>query len=192
MKGQVEFKEEKVSIADYAYAYVMSQKSILKIINAKEWKISVVLAVIALIVVALPARQPLSLFDYAYNFALIGGGLVIINALVSGIIYALFKRKFAHCFFSMLKLASTTLIINAILLLLLYVVGLPFGASQTLLAAAATLISTYYFAVLLAIIAGYATDASDTLDEKIRKHIVEIATLLLWYAFTFYLLPLTL
>lgn len=184
--------EEKIELADYAYAYVMSHTSILKIIGAKGWKMPAVLAIVALMVVSVPARQPLSLSDYAYNFALIGASLIMINAAVSGMAYALFRRRFAHCFFSMLRLASAVLIINAILLLLLYAAGLPFGASQTLLAAAATLISTYYFAVLLAIAAGYATNASDTLDEKIKKHIVEIATLLLWYTFTFYVLPLTL
>ncbi len=177
-------------ITEYLYAFLMSQDGMRRVLEKRGWKIPLVMLIVALLAVCLPARQPFSFSDYAYNIMLLGWSSILINAVVAGLATVLFHAKFAGNFFGLLRITAAAFIINTLLLLLLYAIGIPFGASGTLLAAAATLISTYYFAVLLAIAAGCNINA-ESQNEKIKKYAVEITALLLWYAFTFYILALT-
>lgn len=172
---------------EYVYAYLMSRKHIKDIISCANcsYRQAGLVFIGALLIISLPTA--LSLVKYVYNIALIGFSIIAINGAVAGLATVLFKKRFVAMLVGLIHIASAAFIINSVILALLYAVGMPFGASEVLWETAATLISTYYFIVLLAV------SSTATVEKKndVKRHAVELTALMLWYVFTFYILALT-
>jgi|GEM_PF-2301666 len=173
---------------EYLYAYVMSREDIKKVVSRYNPAVALPLLAIALLIISVPAKQHAAFFqDYAYNFLIIGFSVIVINALMSALIAYFTRGRVYEIMFGLLHMTATAFIINSAILALLYLMGMPFGVSSILWAAAATLLSTYYFIVLLAVCSGSIVGE----ENKKAEYTVEIAALMLWYVFTFYILPLT-
>ncbi len=173
---------------NYVYAYLMSKKHISQIIlnSQKKPAITVFMFVIAMLIISVPAKHPISINEYIYNIGLIGGSVLIINCIIAAMLRYAMGKEFLKHLAGLVHITSSAFIINSIILAALYIVGMPFGASDVLLAVAATMVSTYYFIVLLAV------SSTATIQTKNKmKYVIEIAALIMWYAFTFYILALT-
>jgi len=175
-------------VKEYIYAYALSRENQRKVIAKHNPLATLFLITAAILIISIPARQQADFaVVYAYNFLIIGLAVIIINAFMAVLISYLTKKNAHEIMFGLLHMTAVAFIINSIILMILYIIGMPFGVSSILWAAAATLISTYYFIVLLAVCAGSIIDE----EKKGMMHAVEVVALLLWYAFTFYILPLT-
>ena len=175
-----------MSVREYAYAYLTSKKDITAIMKRETGGSALWITVLAVAAAAFP--ETFTITNYAYNFALIGGSVAAINWLLAVAVNRVNGRSVRRTFAGLLHFTGAALIINMVMLAALYAVGLPFGMSDLLLSVAATLISTYYFIVLLAVAAGSLIEKE---SKRLGRYGVELLALALWYAFVFYILRMT-
>lgn len=173
---------------EYIYAYLMSRKHIRWVmqIAGKNPAKTLLVFLLAVLVVSVPAKHTLVVQNYAYNIGLIGSSVIIITGIIAVMAKYLFGKPFVQHMLGLVHIASSAFIINSAVLVMLYAIGMPLNASEMLWAVAATMISTYYFIVLMAV------SSTATIQSKSKmKYVVEVASLILWFGFTFYILALT-
>lgn len=173
-------------VKEYGYAFLASRKNLREIINkVSVWK-ALGVFVIAIALVSIPAE--FSYYNYLVNISINSCSVLLINLFISLMVSYIIRKNLWQIFIGLVYITSIAFLINSLLLLLLYLVGIPFGASNVLWAASATLISTYYFVVLLAIASGSVIEEE---KHNLKRYFVEGTALILWFVYVFYILLLT-
>lgn len=173
-----------MNLISYVKAFFTSEKEILEMINCKISYEIIIKFVFALFLIGIPSS--FFIYNYVFNVVLLGISISLITLISSFLIFKFTQREnLLDIFLGNLNFVSFIIFCNVFIIILMYVVGLPFEASGILISATATLISTYYFIVILA-----HSFALQIKSEKM-KFFYEFVVLSLWFCFVFFVLPLT-
>lgn len=172
-----------MNLIQYIKAFFTSEKEILSIINSNVSYTTIVFFLFSIFLISIPST--FQIYNYVFNIILLGISISLITLLSSYLISMLNKKDLFNTFLGNLNFVSFIVFCNVFIILLMYLIGLPFNASSILISVAATLISTYYFIVILTY--SFSLQIKQC---KMRK-LYEILILALWFFFVFLILPLT-
>jgi len=172
-----------MNLIEYVKAFFTSRDDILSIINSNVSYQNIITFIFAVFLISVPTT--FQIYNYVFNILLLGISISLITLLSSYLISMLNKKDLFNTFLGNLNFVSFIVFCNVFIILLMYLIGLPFNASSILISVAATLISTYYFIVILTY--SFSLQIKQC---KMRK-LYEILILALWFFFVFLILPLT-
>ncbi len=172
-----------MNLIEYVKAFFTSEKEILSIINSNVSYTTIVFFFFSIFLISIPST--FQIYNYVFNIIILGISISLITLLGSYLISMLNKKDLFNTFLGNLNFVSFIVFCNVFIILLMYLIGLPFNASSILISVAATLISTYYFIVILTY--SFSLQIKQC---KMRK-LYEILILALWFFFVFLILPLT-
>ncbi|MFA5361292.1 MAG: hypothetical protein WC290_02485 [archaeon] len=172
-----------MNLIEYVKAFFTSRDDILSIINSNVSYQNIITFIFAVFLISVPTT--FQIYNYVFNIILLGISISLITLLSSYLISMLNKKDLFNTFLGNLNFVSFIVFCNVFIILLMYLIGLPFNASSILISVAATLISTYYFIVILTY--SFSLQIKQC---KMRK-LYEILILALWFFFVFLILPLT-
>lgn len=172
-----------MNLIQYIKAFFTSRDDILSIINSNVSYQNIITFIFAVFLISVPTT--FQIYNYVFNIIILGISISLITLLSSYLISMLNKKDLFNTFLGNLNFVSFIIFCNVFIILLMYLIGLPFNASSILISVAATLISTYYFIVILTY--SFSLQIKQC---KMRK-LYEILILALWFFFVFLILPLT-
>lgn len=172
-----------MNLIEYVKAFFTSEKEILSIINSNVSYTTIVFFLFSIFLISIPST--FQIYNYVFNIILLGISISLITLFSSYLISMLNKKDLFNTFLGNLNFVSFIIFCNVFIILLMYLIGLPFNASSILISVVATLISTYYFIVILTY--SFSLQIKQC---KMRK-LYEILILALWFFFVFLILPLT-
>lgn len=173
-----------MNLIKYVKAFFTSEKEILEIINFNHSYNSFITFFFAIFLIAIPST--FYIYNYVFNILLLGISITLITLFCSFLISKLIlKENLLEIFLGNLNFISFIIFCNVLIILLMYLIGIPFEASSILISVAATLISTYYFIVIL------TYSFSLQIKNEKMKFFYELIVLGLWFCFVFFVLPLT-
>ena len=167
-----------MNLIEYVKAFFTSEKEILSYTY-----VSQTLFLFSIFLISIPST--FQIYNYVFNIILLGISISLITLFSSYLISMLNKKDLFNTFLGNLNFVSFIIFCNVFIILLMYLIGLPFNASSILISVVATLISTYYFIVILTY--SFSLQIKQC---KMRK-LYEILILALWFFFVFLILPLT-
>jgi hypothetical protein len=173
-----------MNLIKYVKAFFTSEKEILEIINFNHSYNSFITFLFAIFLIAIPST--FYIYNYVFNILLLGISITLITLICSFLISKLtLKENLLDIFLGNLNFISLIIFCNVFIIILMYLIGIPFDASSILISVAATLISTYYFIVIL------TYSFSLQIKNEKMKLFYELIVLSLWFSFVFFVLPLT-
>ena len=172
-----------MNLVSYIKAFFTSEKEINEIINSNISYNSIITFILAVFLIGIPST--FQIYNYVFNIILLGISISLITLFSSYFISMLNKKDLFNTFLGNLNFVSFIIFCNVFIILLMYLIGLPFNASSILISVAATLISTYYFIVIL------TYSFSLQIKNEKMKLFYEFVVLSLWFSFVFFVLPLT-
>jgi hypothetical protein len=173
-----------MNLIKYVKAFFTSEKEILEMINCKISYEIIIKFLLALFLISIPST--FYIYNYVFNILLLGISITLITLFCSFLISKLtLKENLLEIFLGNLNFISFIIFCNVLIILLMYLIGIPFEASSILISVAATLISTYYFIVIL------TYSFSLQIKNEKMKFFYELIVLGLWFSFVFFVLPLT-